>query len=98
MSLKGVNVSVAHTTGCSLMQYVINTTAYPITTRVSGDGLTMDLLTDQLVTNIMDQVTGRTNDRPGQQQSLHHHHQTHRGSPMVSRKTLHTSPFSQEIT
>ena len=41
-------------------------------TRASADSgnLTMELLTDQLVTNIMDEVTGRTNEKPEPPQQL----------------------------
>ncbi|XP_037801898.1 uncharacterized protein LOC119596634 [Penaeus monodon] len=38
--------------------------------RGSGDGLTMELLTDQLVTNIMDEVTGRSVEVPEQQEPV----------------------------
>ncbi|MPC18905.1 putative E3 ubiquitin-protein ligase HERC1 [Portunus trituberculatus] len=53
--------------------------------RGGSDGLTMDLLTDQLVTNIMDQVTGRSADNAQgsdpQQPAL-------RGSPMTGELSL----------
>ncbi|XP_063888404.1 probable E3 ubiquitin-protein ligase HERC1 isoform X2 [Scylla paramamosain] len=53
--------------------------------RGGSDGLTMDLLTDQLVTNIMDQVTGRSADNAqgsdSQQPPL-------RGSPMTGELSL----------
>lgn len=49
--------------------------------RGSGDGLTMELLTDQLVTNIMDEVTGRSVEVPEQQEPVV---PTQKDSPQVT--------------
>nr|XP_053648637.1 probable E3 ubiquitin-protein ligase HERC1 isoform X4 [Cherax quadricarinatus] len=48
--------------------------------RVGSDGLTMELLTDQLVTNIMDEVTGRSFDACDRHEPPQ---PTHRGSSLT---------------